>query len=480
MKENAGNTAIKCFLLIITVICLCLITSSLWQLFHNPSSILKISGSFYNPARNANYLISLIPFLLCGVISPKVLKLSKRFCIIMLITAVLSGFILILAYTRAAWIGLLFSLYFILLIHYRISILKRKGLFLIIIIIGMCVGGISIYKLKPQSALGRITIWKISLQMIKDNPVIGVGYGNFHKKYNLYQGNYFGTGKFTKDEVERADTVRYAYNEILHSISELGIFGLFLNCCLVYLILKTYVETFKSNNNTLCFLSNAVLASFIAITVSGFFSYPFDILPVKIVCFLYLGLYSTTIEEKKSLAISNTLPYFISAILTIYGGYLTVDAILKYNAYKDYKNANNANSMEAIYPILIEDTDFIEKYSDLLLREYNYKAVILLLRDRNDLIYPSMLVNLGIAYEASSDYIKAEYCYIKAVNMIPNRFYSKYILATFYLQNGQIEKGMKISTEILTTKPKIPSKSVEKIKSEIKRLIETQSINKNK
>jgi len=108
------------------------------------------------------------------------------------------------------------------------------------------VGGKFIYNLKPMSASGRVLIWKVSAEMFRKNPISGVGFGNFANYYNLYQGEYFASGKGSAINKMTAGQVRHAYNWYLETAVEFGIFGLIVFGMFWWMILKEVYKTIKN------------------------------------------------------------------------------------------------------------------------------------------------------------------------------------------------------------------------------------------
>ncbi|RKY52466.1 MAG: hypothetical protein DRP89_07665, partial [Candidatus Neomarinimicrobiota bacterium] len=84
-------------------------------------------------------------------------------------------------------------------------------LLLVLIAIVLLVG---IYQINAESSIGRIFIWKISLGMVKDYPLLGVGYGNYGYQYLNYQGQFFNnlTNMVYQD---KAAGLKEAHSEIM-------------------------------------------------------------------------------------------------------------------------------------------------------------------------------------------------------------------------------------------------------------------------
>lgn len=88
-------------------------------------------------------------------------------------------------------------------------LIKSVSLFLFMILFI-----ISIYYYKKDSADGRLLIWRVSIDMIADAPLVGHGIGTFENKYMYYQAQYFESHPYSKYE-KLADNIVYPYNEFL-------------------------------------------------------------------------------------------------------------------------------------------------------------------------------------------------------------------------------------------------------------------------
>ena len=119
-----------------------------------------------------------------------------------------------------------------------------RALVAIFILIALFFGGKIAYKLKPMSASGRVLIWKVSAEMVKKNPISGVGFGNFANQYNLYQADYFASGKGSVINKMTAGQVRHAYNWYLETAAEFGSFGLIVFGIFWWLILMEIYKVF--------------------------------------------------------------------------------------------------------------------------------------------------------------------------------------------------------------------------------------------
>ena len=92
-----------------------------------------------------------------------------------------------------------------------------------IIIAAISVG--KLYNMKRDSADGRLLIWRLSAQMIAEQP-LGHGYGLFEKHYNLRQAEYFRNNGGTDTERRNAAFTCMAYNDYLEHGVDGGIIGM--------------------------------------------------------------------------------------------------------------------------------------------------------------------------------------------------------------------------------------------------------------
>ena len=470
-------------ILIVLFLSCCVGLMQLYSFTQSNNPFFKVTGMFSNPARYANYLIILLPFCVTTYwFLPTEFKFSnflRCFSAIVLLFAIL---ILPATFTRSAWLGVFTS--FCLLFFYKyqakvINLLKQKMVLIAILLFGIF-GSILLYKIKPVSAMGRLLVWEVSYDIIKENPITGIGYGNFENKYALYQAKYFSSN--TKDlvKINQADVIRYPYNIFLQILCEQGIIGFIVFLILLYSIFHKFLFSTKWIKNTIViFTTRTLLACIVSVLVSGFSSYPFDILPVLITLYIFLGTLSGIYPNCifcKVIPFNNSILKFTGIIFLSASIFAFYTVYVKFKAYKDWKSYDfkdkNIIKLIEIEKILNSDIDFIDFYSSKLLYEKRYTEVIKTLDSYNYMmIYPSFYLNKAEAYVATKQYDKAEVNFKIAVNMIPNRFTSKYLLAKFYFQTKKFQKAINLSNEILSMRVKIPSPAINEIVKKTKTIL---------
>jgi O-antigen polymerase len=447
---------------------------------HHFNSLFSMTGGMLNQGAFANYLAVSIPFIFAQIL----FKESNNKIPILSWLALLFA-ILIVTYSksRSAWLSTIIGCSYTLIWHPKIqgffktlnnNRIRHKILALILVVCLIAPLFFSIYNFKKDSADGRIFIWKICTELIKEKPVFGHGFNQFISVYNDKQINYFENNP---DDIRNGWLARdgsYAYNDFLQLTVELGVLGLFI--CLFLLVLLIKRGNWKSNNsqNTLLIGSRAGIISMI---VCGLFSYPFFVVQNLLLFFLFASYISSKSEPLFNIKIQ---PFSQFSVLTIsilllfsIGGskvqeYYCCTKRKKAHCYAEEGNIKDAVPIyEEIYPVLKSQSLFLFNYGSQLYNHNQSQKSINLLKSSIALqsSYDSYL-NLAIEYEACKDWQNAERIYLKCSNLIPHRFLPKYRLFTIYKNEEDISKTIEMAKKIVNMDIKIYSPLVGNIKNE--------------
>lgn len=109
--------------------------------------------------------------------------------------------------------------------------------------------------------------------MIADNPVTGVGAGQFAANYMHYQAKYFQNNNNT-NELLLADNTIFDFNEFIRLTAEMGITGLLLVLLMLFVI-------FRPGKN-IGFSFIVARSGILSILIFSLLSYPGSILPIKV------------------------------------------------------------------------------------------------------------------------------------------------------------------------------------------------------
>lgn len=193
------------------------------RLVESGNEAFLLTGSNDNPNVTAMLLALGIPFLYDRMKQP---SHKRSLYAVMLILAVL---FLILLRCRTAYLGLATIVAVHTLRGIRFSHWSPRK-WCLTGVLSCCViacSAAAMYQMKPDSADGRLLIWKLSSGLLIGHPE-GVGIGMFEHDYNLCQGEYFASGHPSECESRNAGTVYMAYNDFLEHGVEAGIIGLIL------------------------------------------------------------------------------------------------------------------------------------------------------------------------------------------------------------------------------------------------------------
>ena len=466
---------------------------------------------------------------------------------------------------------------------FKHSIRVRNSVLATMLIIVLAATTLGLYHYKKDSADGRLLIWTVTSNIIKDNPLLGVGQDRFKAHYMDYQADYFRNNPGSKYE-QVADDNQYAFNEALLAWSENGLIGLILLLailCFVFLSNSKEIESLKSgqltsvsfqrgtrrnpfnndgippsvgmtnhsnsvaSNNKRSEFSNTkrsvvsngeafkhevktiLKASLLSILVFGLFAYPSEILPIKIVAIICLGLLAnyfalntSNIESESNTSVASTKhrevprigikreassaqrsgasngaakpgtwnlkPVISIAILLITIFVYPQISALK-SAHTTWKDAIDLYNYglyeqclaeyEKAYPLLKHNGEFLINYGKALsIAGKNAKAVTILEQAKSFQNNSVLYTALGDSHKALEDYESAEQCYSQAANMAPGKFYPLYLLAKLYDASGQQHKAKAMANTILNKEVKLHSVAIEEIRVEMQQILDKYAV----
>ena len=323
--------------------------------------------------------------------------------------------------------------------------------------------------MKKDSANGRWLIWRVSTDIIKEHPLVGVGFGRFASEYGEAQARFFVEGKGSSAQMMIADSPEYAFNEYVQSSVELGLIGLVL--FITVIICLFYPRKSKTAKEKYALLSFLVFAAF---------SYPFSVLPLSIL-FIFLLALSASSTRKYSFTLPKWLRIAgmtVCLCITAYGAYQIFPKRAAYRSWSSMQMLYNAGVYQGSvqkyriqYPLLRHEKQFLFEYGQCLSKSGQYIESNRIFEEY--LCYGSdpMVYNcMGNNYKALEEYQKAEDSYIRASQIVPNRHYPLYLLMKLYMETGQTGKA-KETAKILLDKPvKVQSTAIKEMRQEARKL----------
>lgn len=339
--------------------------------------------------------------------------------------------------------------------------LHYHKLLLGLIMICLAIGFFTLYYQKKDSANGRLLIWTVSSEIIRDKPVFGHGYGAFQAIYMDYQAEYFRNNPNSKYEL-LADNVKHPFNEFIKVAVEYGLVGLIIVFSFLLLLFWNTVKL-ESVNKRL------VLSGLIALVVLAFFSYPLQYVSV----WVFLAFYVSILMPNKEYKIRNTIISIISrgaivivSLFTLLFFYQQLRIEMKWKTIAVNSLRGNTQKMLPEYEKL---------YGTMLRRNplflYNYGAELYVARqfDRSIEImkeckrkfndYDLQLL-LAKNYYQIRDFQKAIQIYEQASYMITCRFIPLYKKFEICKEKYQTRDALRLALEICEKSVKVESTTV--------------------
>lgn len=502
-KQSVSIIAIVFFVIAIIEIIFGLL--QLYNILPSFNNNFSITGTTSNPAVFSMFLAVVYPVALAWHLlasSYERNKYDKYSKILSLIVILMILSIVPLTMIRAAWIGIIGSSIIVLcfcngnFLNIIKSKLKNKRRIFIIIssVLIVVLSSICLYNLKSKSAFGRLLIWEITLKEIKKNPLLGIGYKQYQVEYNNWQANYFIEKKRTSEKENVADSVVFSYNEYLQIVAEIGIVGFLLFVFIIYYFIKKIYyrlkmyERARAKNSLEFRLVISAFSCLISILLMALVSYPFQILPIKIILVICMGVLSSNLGCGK-LIISKYLNIkcnystkIIFVCLLICVSIIMFDQIFKIPSYMKWKEAvieynNKKYSVSAaiykeIYPNMYNNGLFLLYYGTTLIANNDCQGGVHILEYAKKRISdPIIYIKIGDCKKNIKDYKRAEENYLFASAMIPNRIYPKYLLALLFDENQQYDKAYKYAKDIISTEEKVSSTAIFEMKKVMMDLI---------
>jgi O-antigen ligase len=489
----------------------------------------QVFGLFGNVNFFAEYLIIPLPIAVSLFFASQN-KFNKT---LLLITILAMGTSLTVTFTRSSYLGFGVSLIFMFLLCLACrgkNFIKENKIFFIIILVTIIIitllfvipnplnkSGTIIYKIKSRILVSqliqnsytiksRISNWKFTTLMIKDNPLLGSGIGTY--KYNSlrYQARFLEQGQ--NRSIYPYIFAAKAHNEYLQLWAELGIVGLGI---FIWLIISyfhyglRFIKRVKNRYKQGIIIG--LMGAVVAVLIDGIFGFPLH-LPATVVLFwLALALTIVTIKseigaeevntsKKDSNQISRFKPllYIIIILLAIflcvtvsrpfiartywyYGNkeleknkdtdkaIKMYEEALKWDPYlgEVYYQMGKVLQSKRFYSLALEYFEKAEKYvghpdlpqdlaSVYLRKELFDKAAIKLkqaiLYQKNKKSMFPMYNQLGIIYLRLERYKQAEMAFKDALKINPDFVNAHYGLARAYLQQnkqaGALEELQKV------------------------------------
>lgn len=415
------------------------------------------TGSFDNPAVFAMLLSVCVPIAVYYASS----KTCSRKAKILWLTGA-SGILVFVGFSesRTGFISAIISSVIVLLSAsdtMRKKLLNRRTILILIPLVVLLV--FLLYRFKADSANGRLLMWRVSMEMIKEHPVLGWGHNGFTAHYMEYQARYL-TENPDSPFILLADNVNNPFNEYLLVLVNYGLAGLSLLLVLLVLLFKSL----KS-------LSEAYKPLMIGMTVGimtwSFFSYPFSVPFVWVISLLILLVAS--IPFMRDHYATTTLPLLL---LSVTGLLIAIHSFVPEYEWDKISQRSMLGETEKVLPDyerlydrMCKNWRFLYNYGAELHHSKHYDRSLSILEECQTMLndYDVQML-IGDCFQNIGDTIKAIENYNYAGMMVPSKFLPQYYIMKLYIDKGDTLNAIITANTILAKEIKVErSKAVQKI-----------------
>ncbi len=382
---------------------------------------------------------------------------------------------LIYSQSRAAWIAAIVGVAVLAFPFFRRLTKSNKVLLLSVLLVVGVLSSFKIYHFKKDSADGRLLIWTVSLNMIKEKSLTGFGPNGFQKNYLLYQSDYL-KNHLDSPWADLADDSASPFNEFLKIVIEQGIIGLLFVLAILFLAFR--------NSSTMPIVQS-LLAALMAFSC---FSFPFEWFIFQVLVVFCLASIAN-VHSVRNVSLSRKKHAFMPLMACIIM-IASITFFFYYPYYSDRKKWKQTTEsfslqsnqktveLESLYPRLKNNARFMFEYGIMLYFSHNYRKAIAVWKESIQL-FPSAqaFVHLGECYEQTGEYDKALQAWERASYIKPSLFTPHYKSAKLYLKMQDYERTKEKACYILNKKEKIQTGKIYRMKQEMQEI--TDFINNN-
>lgn len=441
----------------------------LYGLEHSNHVVFQITGTFFNPGPYSIYVTTMLAVCLAYC--------YKRYRIYSLKNPIggkscvrLAGNMLVLLCAAGGIIGLItlpatlsrtafVALAVVLLILFG----RRNPRMLLMVMFFVLVFGAGLYFLKKDSADGRLLMWIVSLRAICGHPVFGSGIGGFHKAFSDSQKEYFMANP-DSSFASVAGAPEYAFNDFLEVGVEQGLVGLLL---FTSIIVVSVCKLLRGKEE--------IGYGLIALSVCAMFSYPFSLLPFRVLGCLFV-VRAAALDKQPLLIMAG----WHKAVVSIASCVVCVSLLVpinirirdKVNAVKDFaidkvlriRTVNDLHLERA--KILCDHPKYLFWLGKRLRNVGRYEESLDAFRLGTEVSCDNMFyVMMGNVCTSLKRFDEAEVHYKAAHYMQPCKLYPLHQLLLLYESEGRTEDAGRVAQAILDTKPKVRSSATDEMKT---------------
>lgn len=398
-------------------------------------------------------------------------KLGFPFQIIKLSLLLVLALFIIILNSRIVWVS--FILVFLIINKYPTRNFKEKRLLIwltVVLVLVICL----FYKY--NSTLGRLTIYKVDLLIIKDFWLTGI-YQPFNISFNHTQAAYFfNKGNPYTKEIFLASNGFFVFNEWLNIFIRFGIFGFVASLILSFFLIKVCFFQLKNLPH-----KKTIIAITIFLLIIAFVSYPFS---VSMYSCIFMCCVLNILKDTK------TFSFIFSKKYAILISYLIVISYISYKEYYLFAEGKKRNEINELFKIgytnkalenaralnlnSSHDGYLLKLVSKMHLQKNNKDSAIYFIQKAHEYICTDDLhIYWGDCLTEVNRLNEANEHYTLAVNIVPHKFANRLSLLNNLLLLNELKKAKICAIEMIELPEKIPSAKAKKLKQEAKRILDS-------
>ncbi len=298
----------------------------------------------------------------------------------------------------------------------------------------------------------RIKYWDASVQMIKSNPLTGIGLMKWSGYFPMYSGDYFND-----DNIFYVQSI-HSHNDFLELASENGLASSIIFLLIICFVCYSLLKKVKLNENYLL-----LLLSFLITLSFSLVAFPFQKFSSFFIASIAVGIAMVNDKRilKNSVEIKTKYLKIVTMVAIIIG---TIVTFIRIKSEVNLKEAIAYKENKLYFQMLqkLEDVSQVfypfdpsKQPVDYYRGLANYRLHRLpqaLEKNLNAMelapYSPTVMRNLIGAYQAIGDIEKAEQKYEQYKNMFPNCIDPQINLLILYTRRGEKEKAEKLLSEL--------------------------------
>lgn len=310
----------------------------------------------------------------------------------------------------------------------------------------------------PEADRGRWAMWRHTLEIIRDHPLLGIGPGNWRYVYPPYDGG----------DMIRADSApERPHNDYLEIASETGVPSLIIYIWFLIAVARVLLRILKTPADPEhTFFALALAASMLAMLGHSLVSFPHERIPTSFLFWFSLGILAQLDPQRRSRPTPS--PFFQQAallipLLLVLGTYLTYRHIQFDRHYlRAFEFYRGGNMRSVLYESALALQWGPFDTQAFLLKGKGYQAMGQF--NNAELSYqeglsrsPHMLQligALGHVYAQTNRFDDAEKCFTRVLALYP-KYYEMYNnLGGIYQSRGNVQAAISAYKKVLSYNPK--------------------------